>query len=49
MQRLWILKDGAPAPLKVTTGATNGRYTEVLGGELAPGMLVITETAAPAR
>lgn len=48
-QRLWILREGAPAPLQVTTGTTNGRHTEVLGGELEPGMLVITEAMARAR
>jgi HlyD family secretion protein len=48
-QRLWVLRDGAPAPLKVTTGATNGRYTEVLGGELEPGMQVISEVSARAK
>jgi len=48
-QRLWVLRDGAPTPLKVTTGATNGRYTEVLGGELEPGMQVISEVMARAK
>jgi HlyD family secretion protein len=48
-QRLWVLRDGAPTPLKVTTGATNGRYTEVLGGELEPGMQVISEVTARAK
>lgn len=48
-QRLWILRDGAPVPMQITTGATNGRHTEVVGGELQPGMLVITEVMAPAK
>lgn len=48
-QRLWILKDGVPAAVKVTTGVTNGRHTEILGGELEPGMQVITEALAPAK
>jgi HlyD family secretion protein len=27
----------------VTPGVSNGRYTEILGGDLQPGMAVITE------
>lgn len=42
-QTLWVLRDGEAAPLQVRTGATNGRVTEILGGELQAGMEVITE------
>jgi HlyD family secretion protein len=41
--RLWILRDGQAAPLDVKTGASNGRMTEIVGGELRAGMQVITE------
>jgi HlyD family secretion protein len=34
--------DGTPQPIKVTTGDTNGTLTEVTGGDLKPGMKVIT-------
>ena len=44
---LWILRDGRPAELQVKTGATNGRLTEIVGGDLKPGMAVITEMAGP--
>jgi hypothetical protein len=30
----------------VRTGATNGRVTEIVGGDIEPGMVVITEAAA---
>ncbi|CAN5372048.1 efflux RND transporter periplasmic adaptor subunit [soil metagenome] len=34
--------DGKPKAITITTGDTNGSMTEVLGGELKPGMEVIT-------
>lgn len=41
--RVWVLRDGQPVAIEVRTGATNGRVTEIVGGELKPGMAVITE------
>ena len=34
--------DGKPQPVKVTIGATDGTMTEITGGDLQPGMQVIT-------
>ena len=45
-RRIWVLRDGQAVALQVKTGATNGRVTEILGGELQPGMQVITEIAS---
>jgi HlyD family secretion protein len=42
--RVWVLKDGQPVPVEVGTGATNGRMTEIIGGDLEAGMEVVTET-----
>ncbi|WP_243369969.1 efflux RND transporter periplasmic adaptor subunit [Geotalea sp. SG265] len=42
--RVWVLRDGQPAPIDVKTGATNGRMTEITGGQLKEGMQVITES-----
>jgi len=42
--RVWVLKNGQPAPLEVRTGATNGRMTEIVGEDLKAGMEVVTET-----
>ena len=42
--RVWVLRDGQPVALDVKTGATNGRVTEITGGDLKAGMQVITET-----
>jgi len=39
--RLWILRDGAPVPLEVKTGLTDGRRTEVSGEGLSEGLPVI--------
>lgn len=41
--RVWVLRDGQPAAMDVKIGPTNGRVTEVTGGELKHGMEVITE------
>lgn len=42
-QTVYVLgDDGKPQPVKVTTGDTNGTVTEVTGGDLKPGMKVIT-------
>lgn len=42
--RVWVLRDGKPAPVEVKTGATNGRMTEIISGPLTAGMQVITES-----
>ena len=46
-RQVWILKDGAPQPVEIKTGLTDGRMTEVLDGELKPGMLVIIDMDSP--
>jgi HlyD family secretion protein len=42
-QRVWILKDGGPVAVTVTTGSTSGSLTEITTGDLQPGMEVITD------
>lgn len=44
-QQVWVLRDGQPVPVPVRAGASNGRVTEILGGDLKDGMEVITEAA----
>lgn len=41
--QVWILEDGAPRAVSITTGLTDGRSTEVTGGPLEEGVEVITE------
>jgi len=48
-RQVWVLVDGAPKPIAVTPGATDGRYTEVTSAELAAGTPVIVDQAASAR
>lgn len=42
--KVWILKNGKPVAVPVKTGLSNGRQTEIVAGDLQPGMQVITET-----
>jgi HlyD family secretion protein len=48
-RQVYVLRDGAPVALAVTPGISDGRMTEITGGELQAGMQVITDqkTAAP--
>jgi HlyD family secretion protein len=48
-QRVWVLRDGKPAAIEVKAGATNGKVTEILGGELEAGMEVITESVTKSQ
>jgi HlyD family secretion protein len=42
-QRIWVLRDGQPIAMTITVGATDGRATEVTGGDIQPGVAVIVE------
>lgn len=42
-KRVWVLRDGAPAPLPVETGASDGDRTVITSGELEPGQAVIVD------
>ena len=42
-RQLWVLEGGVAVPYKVTVGISDGRSTEVTGGDLAAGMEVITD------
>jgi HlyD family secretion protein len=46
-QSIWVLRDGRPVAVQVTTGATNGRHTEILGADIEAGVAVITEALGP--
>lgn len=45
---VWVLREGQPLALEVKVGRTNGRQTEIVGGELTEGMEVITESVGSA-
>jgi len=42
-KQVYVLKDGQAVAVSVQTGISDGRMTEVTGGELQPGMAVITD------
>jgi len=44
--RVWVLQDGAPRQLPVSTGLSDGRMTEIVASELQPGMRVIVDQLA---
>ena len=41
-RQVWVLRDGAPVAVAVTPGISDGRMTEIVAGDLQPGMAVIT-------
>ncbi len=42
-RQVWVLRDGNAVAVAVTPGISDGRMTEITGGELQAGMAVITE------
>ena len=48
-QRVWILKNGQPSPISVTTGATSGGMTEILAGDIQLDMEVVVDTITGAK
>jgi HlyD family secretion protein len=43
LRQVWVLRDGQPVAIPVTTGLTDGRVTEVTGDRLEAGLQVITD------
>jgi len=48
-RRVWILRDGVPAAVPVVIGATDGRRTEIVKGEIAADQAVIVDAVAAKR
>ncbi len=44
-RRIYVERNGEAVPVTVTIGATDGRHTEIAGGEIAPGTPVIVDVA----
>jgi HlyD family secretion protein len=44
---LWVMKDGAPLPLRVRTGISDGSSTEIVEGAVEAGTEVVTDAPAP--
>ena len=47
-KEVWVLRDGAAVSVSVTPGISDGRMTEIIGGDLKPGMWVITNQKSAA-
>ena len=47
-RQVWVLRDGQAVPMAVTPGISDGRMTEITGGDLQAGMQVITDQKAAA-
>jgi len=43
---IWVLADGVPEEVKVTIGATDGKRTEIVKGDIETGAAIIVDTAA---
>lgn len=46
-QQVWVLREGQPQALGLRLGASDGRWTQVLAGELAAGEALITGLIRP--
>ena len=47
-RQVWVLRDGAAVAVAVTPGISDGRMTEITGGDLQAGMEVITDQKSAA-
>jgi HlyD family secretion protein len=47
--RVWVLRDGKPAAVPVVLGATDGKFTAIKSGDIAPGAELIVETLRDSR
>jgi hypothetical protein len=41
-----VLRDGAPVPVPVVIGASDGRRTEIREGSIQPGESIVVDTAS---
>lgn len=46
-RRVWVIQGGQPVPINVRVGASDGTLTQVLAGDLTPGMQVATDVTVP--
>lgn len=49
MQTVYALRNGAPAPVQVKAGVSDGRNTQVLAGELTPGTALIVDAVSKTK
>jgi HlyD family secretion protein len=44
-QRVWALREGAPVPVDVQIGQTDGVTTQIVAGDVQPGLTLIVDAA----
>ncbi len=49
IKQVWVERDGQPAVIEVSTGASDGRMTQLLSDELEPGVAVLVDVAGGPR
>jgi HlyD family secretion protein len=47
--QVWVMREGAPASIRIKTGPSDGVWTRVLEGPLEPGMEVLVDTVTTGR
>ena len=45
--RIWVLREGRPVAVPVTSGLSDGRHTEISGEGLSAGLQVILRQVVP--
>jgi HlyD family secretion protein len=48
-QKVWMLTDSGPVAVAVTTGVTDGQMSEVVTGDLEPGLAVVVDVESGGR
>ncbi len=48
-KQIWILRDKKLIPVAITVGESNGGMTEVVSGNLEPGMVIVTDIVTGAK
>jgi HlyD family secretion protein len=48
-QNVWILESGQLSSVSITVGSTDGSMTEVLEGDIQPGMMVVVDTVSSVK
>lgn len=48
-RQVWVLVDGAPKPVAVTVGPSDGQRTQIVKGDIASGQAVIVDTVTAAN
>jgi HlyD family secretion protein len=45
-RKVWVLRDGQPEAVNVKTGASDGKFTQIISSDLEPGTAVLTDVVS---